>query len=196
MELLADRDPEEARKILDPVLERMMEAVHRYEGTVNQVWLTESWRSSATSYPPLIDLLRSYFKIQDRDDVREIRAKVTGNLLTLDRAFERILTPLLALLDIPVDDRAWRALDPSQRRHRTLDAVTGLILRESREQPLLVIFEDLHWVDSETQALLDMLVERLGSTRLLLLVNYRPEYHHAWGGKTYYTQMRHGCSAR
>jgi class 3 adenylate cyclase/tetratricopeptide (TPR) repeat protein len=144
----------------------------------------------ATSYLPVIDLLKGYFKIQDRDDLREIREKVTGKLLTLDRALEPTLPALLALLDVPGDDAAWQALDPGQRRHRTLDAVKRLLLRESREQPLLLIFEDLHWIDGETQALLDDLVDSLGSARLLLLVNYRPEYQHAWGSKTAYSQMR------
>ncbi len=144
----------------------------------------------ATSYLPVIDLLKGYFKIEDRDDLREIREKVTGKLLTLDRALEPILTPLLALLDAPVDDPVWQALDPAQRRQRTLDAVKRLLLREAREQPFLVIFEDLHWIDGETQALLDGLVESLGSARLMLLVNYRPEYQHAWGSKTAYSQVR------
>jgi predicted ATPase len=144
----------------------------------------------ATSYLPVIDLLKGYFKIQDRDELREIREKVTGKLLTLDRALEPTLPALLALLDVPVDDPAWQALDPGQRRLRTLDAVKRLLLREAREQPLLLIFEDLHWIDGETQALLDSLVESLGSARLLLLVNYRPEYQHAWGSKTHYSQMR------
>ena len=144
----------------------------------------------ATSYLPVIDLLKGYFKIQDRDDLREIREKVTGKLLTLDRSLESTLPGLLALLDVPVDDAAWQTLAPAARRQRTLDAVKGLLLRESREQPLLVIFEDLHWIDSETQALLDSLVESLGSARLLLLVDYRPEYQHAWGSKTSYGQLR------
>ena len=80
---------------------------------------------------------------------------------------------------MPVDDAAWPALDPPQRRQRTLDAVKRLLLRESQVQPLLVVFEDLHWIDSETQALLDSLVESLPTARMLLLVNYRPEYQHA-----------------
>jgi predicted ATPase len=162
---------------------------HRLQG-----WLTLEAASvsygKATSYLPVIDLLKGYFKIQVRDDLREIREKVTGKLLALDRALEPILTALLALLDVPVDDPAWPTLDPAQRRQRTLDAVKGLLLREAREQPVLVIFEDLHWVDSETQALLDTLVENLGSASLLLVVNYRPEYQHAWGRKTYYSQLR------
>jgi tetratricopeptide (TPR) repeat protein len=115
---------------------------------------------------------------------------VTGKLLTLDRALEPTLPALLGLLDVPADDAAWSTLDPGQHRQRTLDAVRRLLLREAREQPLLLIFEDLHWIDSETQALLDGLVDSLGSARLLLLVNYRPEYQHPWGSKTYYSQLR------
>jgi len=144
----------------------------------------------ATSYLPVIDLLKGYFKIGDRDDHREMRAKVLGRVLGLDRALEPLLPPLLALLDVPVEDAAWQNLDPPQRRQRTLDAVKRLLLRESQVQPLLVVFEDLHWVDGETQALLDSLVESLGSARLLLLVNYRPEYEHRWGSKTAYPQLR------
>jgi tetratricopeptide (TPR) repeat protein len=144
----------------------------------------------STSYLPVIDLLKAYFKIHDRETHREIREKVTGKLLTLDRALEATLPALLALLDVPVEDVHWEALDPAQRRQRTLDAVKHLLLRESPGQPLLVVFEDLHWIDAETQALLDGLVESLPTARLLLLVNYRPEYQHGWGRKTYYSQLR------
>ena len=91
---------------------------------------------------------------------------------------------------MPVEAAAWRTLDPSQRRQRTLDALKRLLLREAQDQPLLAVFEDLHWIDGETQALLDGLVESLPAARLMLLVNYRPEYEHRWGSKTYYTQLR------
>src|SRR5205807_6195183 len=72
----------------------------------------------------------------------------------------------------------------------TLEALMRVLLRESQVQPLLLVFEDLHWIDSETQAVLDLLVESLPTARVLLLVNYRPEYQHGWGSKTYYTQLR------
>jgi class 3 adenylate cyclase/tetratricopeptide (TPR) repeat protein len=144
----------------------------------------------ATSYLPVIDLLKAYFKIHERESHREIREKVTGRLLTLDRALEPILPALLALLDVPVEDTHWQALDPAQRRQRTLDAVKHLLLRECEAQPVLVVFEDLHWIDGETQALLDALVESLPTAQLLLLANYRPEYQHSWVSKTYYSQLR------
>ena len=144
----------------------------------------------ATPYLPVIDLLKAYFRIQDRDDQREIRERVAGKLVMLDRTLEPMLTPLLTLLDVPVADAAWDGLDPPQRRQRTLEAVKRLLLRESQVQPLLLVFEDLHWIDSETQSLLDGLVESLPTARVLLLVDYRPEYQHAWGGKSYYQQLR------
>src|SRR5207302_2605313 len=134
--------------------------------------------------------LKTYLSIRERDDQREIRERVAGKLVTLDRTLEPLLTPLLALLDVPVDDAAWGTLDPPQRRQRTLDAVKRLLLRESLVQPLLLLFEDLHWIDAETQALLDHLVESLPTARILLPVNYGPEYEHAWHRKTYYQQLR------
>ena len=115
----------------------------------------------ATPYLPVIDLLKGYFEIEDRDDTRKRREKVTGKMLTLDEALRPTQPAILALLDVPVEVAPWQALDPPQRRQRTLDAVKRLLLRESRVQPVLVVFEDLHWIDTETQALLDTLVESL-----------------------------------
>ena len=144
----------------------------------------------ATAYLPVRDLLKAYCQIEERDEGRRIREKLTGKLLTLDDTLRPTLPVFLALLDLPVEDATWQALDPPQRRQQTLETVKRLILRESQEQPLLLVFEDLHWIDTETQALLDSLVESLPTARLLLLVNYRPEYQHGWGSKTYYTQLR------
>jgi predicted ATPase/class 3 adenylate cyclase len=144
----------------------------------------------ATPYLPVIDLLKTYFQVEDRDDLRRVREKITGKLLTLDEGLKPTLPAFLSLLDVPVENRAWQNLDPPQRRGRTLEAIKRLLLRESQEQPLLLVFEDLHWIDSETQAILDSLVESLPTARMLLLVNYRPEYQHGWGSKTCYTQLR------
>jgi class 3 adenylate cyclase/tetratricopeptide (TPR) repeat protein len=160
---------------------------------------TQGWRvlesasvsyGQATPYFPIIDLLKRYAHVEDGDDTRTIRAKLTGQVLTLDEALHEITPALLALCDVLPDDHAFLHLDPPPRRQRTLAALKRLVLRESQEQPLLLVFEDLHWIDSETQALLDSLVESLPTARLLLLVNYRPEYQHMWGSKTFYTQLR------
>jgi class 3 adenylate cyclase/tetratricopeptide (TPR) repeat protein len=160
---------------------------------------TQGWRvlesasvsyGKATPYFPVIDLLKRYCHVDDGDDVRIIRAKVTGQVVTLDATLQDTVPVLLALLDAVPGDSPLLQLDPSQRRQRTLDGLKRVLLRESQVQPLLVVFEDLHWIDSETQALLDSLVESLPTAHLLLLVNYRPEYQHGWGSKTYYTQLR------
>ncbi|MFQ5895505.1 MAG: tetratricopeptide repeat protein [Nitrospinota bacterium] len=144
----------------------------------------------ASAYLPVIDLLKAYFRIEDADDHRRIREKVTGKVLTLDESLTPAIPPILALLEVPVEDPGWQNLDPPQRRQRTLDGLKRLLLRESQVQSLVVVFEDLHWIDSETQALLNGLVESLPGARILLLVNYRPGYDHGWAKKTYYTRLR------
>jgi class 3 adenylate cyclase/tetratricopeptide (TPR) repeat protein len=144
----------------------------------------------ATAYGPVIDMLRSYFKIHDRDDPQDVREKITTRALALDEGHDQTRSAILALLDVPVDSPEWQGLDRAQRRQRTMEAVRHLLFRESKTQPLCLVIEDLHWIDSETQAFLDSLIESLPSLRLLLLVNFRPEYRHDWGSKTYYTQVR------
>ena len=144
----------------------------------------------ATPYFPVVDLLKRYCHVEERDDPRTIRAKVTGQILTLDEALQATIPALLALLDALPADSPFLTLDPPQRRQRTLDGLKRLLLRESQVQPLLLVFEDLHWMDTETQTLLDSLVESVPTAQLLLLVNYRPEYQHGWGSKTYYRQLR------
>ena len=144
----------------------------------------------ATAYLPLIDLFRRYFEIEGTDDPRRIRERVTGKLLTLDEALRPTLPAFLALLDVPVEDASWANSDPAQRRRRTLDACRALLLREAQVQPTIVVFEDLHWTDSESLAFIDSLVESLPKASLLLLVNFRPEFRGAWSAKSYYTRIR------
>src|SRR6202022_540283 len=107
----------------------------------------------------------------------EIRRKVVEKTLALDEGLEPTPPAILALLDIPVDDQSWHALDPIEPRRRNLDAVKSLLLREARKQPVLLIFEDLHWVDNETQALLDALAGALGSAPPLPPVTFSPPTH-------------------
>ncbi len=141
-------------------------------------------------YFPIVDLLTTYFQLDASDEPQTIHDKITTKLQTLDEGLRSIVPPLLALLDQAVDDPPWQALEPSERRQLTLDALKRLLVRESQIRPVLLIVENLHWIDTETQAFLDGLVNSLPTARLLLLVNYRPEYQHRWGSKPYYTPLR------
>ncbi|MBI3800336.1 MAG: AAA family ATPase [Deltaproteobacteria bacterium] len=144
----------------------------------------------AYAYLPLIELLKNYFQITAQDDERRRREKVGGKVLMLDRSLEDTLPYLFELLGIAEAPSAIQQMDPQMRKRRTLEAIKRLVVRESLNQPLILIFEDLHWLDTETQAFLTLLSESLATARLLLLVNYRPEYHQEWSNKTYYTQLR------
>jgi tetratricopeptide (TPR) repeat protein len=163
-------------------------ASSRTEGwLILETGATSSWQ--ITLYRPIRDLLMAYCQINEQDDEQTIREKVDKRL-TVDAALQLTQPAVLALLEVTIDDPQWQAFDPHQRRLRTIDGIKRLLLRHSQVQPLLLIIENLHWIDAGTQAVLDSLVESLPTARLLLLVNYRPEYHHAWGSKTFYTQLR------
>ena len=144
----------------------------------------------ASAYLPVIDLLRNYFRIASEDDERTRREKVTGRVLALDRSLEDTLPYLFSLLGIVEGDDPLAQMEGQIKKRRTLEAIKRIVLRESLNQPLMVIFEDLHWIDDETQAFLNLLADSIGTARILLLVNYRPEYSHQWNSKTYYTQLR------
>ncbi|HKZ05554.1 MAG TPA: AAA family ATPase, partial [Methylomirabilota bacterium] len=145
---------------------------------------------TAAPYSTVIELLRRYFRVEAGDDARVVAGTVMAKIAALDEALVPLAPALLALLDVPVEDRPWLAMNPVEQRHRTLEAVKLLFLRESRVQPVRLIVEDAHWVDGETQAVLDALVEGLPTARILLLLTYRPEYGHAWGSRSFFTQLR------
>src|SRR5258705_1503938 len=155
----------------------------------------------ASGFLPVIDLLWNYFKISDEDDDRSRREKVTERLAILDLSMERTRPYLFTLLAIVEGDEHYRRweqtfdrldeylhglqkkdplaqMDAQIRRRRTLDAIKRILLRESLNQPLMLIFEDLHWIDEETQSLLDLLPDSIGTSLLSILAHYRPEYSH------------------
>jgi len=144
----------------------------------------------ASAYLPVIDLLRNYFRIASEDDERTRREKVTGRVVALDRSLEDTLPYLFSLLGIVEGDDPLAQMDGQVKKRRTLEAIKRILLRESLNQPLMVIFEDLHWIDEQTQEFLNLLADSIGTAKILLMVNYRPEYSHQWNSKTYYTQLR------
>lgn len=156
-------------------------------------WLTLEGGAIAhgrtTPYLPLIDLLRGYFELTPGLEPPRARERVRERLDALDGALAQQATPLLALLDLPVDDPAWADGDPARRRSDTIEAVRALIVRESAARPVVVLIEDLHWADGETLAVLDALAAALPQRRLLLVVNARPEFAHHWPARAAATRI-------
>jgi class 3 adenylate cyclase/tetratricopeptide (TPR) repeat protein len=144
----------------------------------------------ATPYRPIIELLRHYFKLNVHDSTRLIHEKVTAKILALDPSLVDAIAPVLDLLDALDDGHPFRSLDPLQHRQYTYQAISRLVLSESRVQPVIAVFEDLHWNDSLSLGLLNELVVSTQDARLLLVVNYRPEYRDEWRNRRSYHQLR------
>jgi predicted ATPase len=144
----------------------------------------------ASAYLPVLTLLCRYFDVEESDDKAARRGKIQRRLNTLDPALADTLPLIFALMDLHEGGDPHAQMDPQIKRRRTLDAIKRIILRESLNQTTIVLFEDLHWIDGETQALLDLLADAIANARILLLINYRPEYRHGWSNKSYYSQLR------
>lgn len=166
---------------------------HEFKARSSQDWLLlETFSVShgkAFAYLPLIELLKTYFQITPEDSDRACREKVMGKLLALDRSLESHLPYLLYLIGTAESDSVLSNMDTAVRRKRTFDAIASLLVRESSNQPLLLIFEDLQWLDIETTAFLDLFLDYVAGAKIVLLVNYRPEHGHDWGTRDYYTQL-------
>ena len=166
----------------------------------------------ATAFFPLIELLRTYFDAAAGEEISSIQSKVVDQTLRLDETLCDVIPPVLTLMDAvsEIDRRQdekveglrdshpevaramdeFTGLEPQEKRTGTFRALLELFACESRRQPLLMVFEDLHWIDSETQSFLDLLVDSLPAAPIYLLVDYRPGYTHTWANKDYYTRVR------
>ncbi len=143
----------------------------------------------AMAYLPFLDILRSYFQIQEED--REVlrRKKIAKRVVELDEKLKPILSPLQDLLSLKVEDEEYLKLEPKQRKERTFEALRDLLIRESQTRPLVLAVEDLHWVDKTSEEFLDYLIGWLASARILLILLHRPEYTHQWGSKSYFNRI-------
>jgi class 3 adenylate cyclase len=160
----------------------------------DQGWLR--LEASAVSYggdtPYLLagSLLRGYFELEEGEPVERAREKVTEKVLALDARLGDAVPALLSVLDALPEEHPARTLDAPRRRIYAQDAVKRLFLRETQRQPLLLVLENLHWIDAESRALLDRMMESLPSARLLLILSYRPEFQHDWANRSAYAQLR------
>ena len=153
------------------------------EWTVLEAFSVSHGKGSA--YLPIVELLHSYFEFASEDSVPERREKVSAKVRALDPDLEGGLPYLHALLEIAENNDRLAGMDAKLRTSRTLDAVAGLLLTESINRPLLLMVEDLQWLDDESQALLDRVADLINGSRMLLLVSYRPEYAYRWGDKAW-----------
>jgi class 3 adenylate cyclase/tetratricopeptide (TPR) repeat protein len=146
--------------------------------------------TKSTPYLPIYNLLRSWCEISEKATSEEIKQCLSHKIGALGEALLPTLPALQSLLGVPVDDSQWLMLEPAARRRRIMSAVKDVILRSATIRPLLIWFEDIQWSDTETQTLLDGLIDAIGASRLLIIITYRPEYEHKWTSKSYYNALR------
>jgi transcriptional regulator with AAA-type ATPase domain/tetratricopeptide (TPR) repeat protein len=163
----------------------------RAQGSAAGLVLEAAAAAHASAVPLFVvrDLLRGYFHTTEQDTAADVAGKVKTAVLELDDALGFAIPALERVLDASVDDPAWQTLVPAERRRQTFEAVKRLLLRESRRRPLLLVLDDLHWIDAESQAFLDTLVEGVPAAHIMVLLTCRPEYRHGWGGMSFYTQL-------
>jgi class 3 adenylate cyclase/tetratricopeptide (TPR) repeat protein len=145
--------------------------------------------SRAVAYHPVIDILKANFDIHEGDGDFEIREKIKRDLKTL-RADEASTLPylleLLAVKDSGIDKIP---MSPEERKNRIVEALKRIVLKGSEIRPLIMAYEDLHWIDKSSEDQLKHLLESISGARVLLIFTYRPEFVHTWGAKSYHNQV-------
>ncbi len=141
------------------------------------------------SYLPFLNILRSFFEIKEGDQELIINQKMTEKVNELDEKLESALPAFRELLSLKVEEDDFLKLVPQQKKERTFEAIRNLLIRLSQEKPLILVIEDLHWIDKTSEELLDYLIGWLAGSHILLVLLYRPEYTHPWGSKTFYRKI-------
>jgi class 3 adenylate cyclase/predicted ATPase len=145
--------------------------------------------SKGVAYHPVIDILKANFDILEEDEDLEIREKVKRGLKII-RAHEASTLPyLLELLSVKESGLDKIPLSPEAKKDRIMEAVKRITLKGSEIRPLIVAFEDLHWVDKSSEDVLKYVLESIPGVRVLNIFTYRPEFVHTWGGKSYHSQL-------
>ncbi|MGE0659651.1 MAG: adenylate/guanylate cyclase domain-containing protein [Reyranellaceae bacterium] len=142
------------------------------------------------AYNAISGMIRNFFGIGESFTGPEVVKRVHARLLALDPGLEPLTKPLASILVGGDIDAEWNALEPDARRRQVMDACRRLIAFATKQRPLIVVIEDLHWIDGESEAVIEAMIESLSAMRLLLLVSYRPEYQPRWSGRPDCTQTR------
>ncbi len=144
---------------------------------------------SSIVYLPILELLKTYFQFFEEDREYLVKKKIKEGMLGLDEKLEDAVSPLQEILSVQPEDDAFARLSPKERREKIFEALRDLFIRESQEKPLIIVIEDLHWIDKTSEEFIGYLIEWLTGSRILLILLYRPEYVHQWGSKSYYTKI-------
>ena len=142
------------------------------------------------AYLPLLDILRSYFGIKEGEQEFPIKKKMNEKIFELDEKLKTVLLPFQELLSLKVEEETYLKLEPKQKREKIFEAMRDLFIRESQNKSLVLVFEDLHWIDKTSEEFLDYFIGWLANTPILLILLYRPEYTHRWASKSYYHNVR------
>jgi class 3 adenylate cyclase len=143
----------------------------------------------AIPYLPLLELLRNLFGVTDQDGPREARQKIAGELALLDDAFADDRAMVLDFLGVADPNMPLLKLEPVVRQRRLFAFLRRLIQRRTEAEPLVILIDDLHWIDPGSDLFVAQIVEAVSSTRTLLLVNFRPEYSADWTRKSWVLQL-------
>jgi predicted ATPase len=141
------------------------------------------------AYHPVIDILKSNFDIQEYDGDSEIRKKVQSGLKVLGADEASTLPYLLELLSVKDSGIDKIPMSPEAKKDRIMGALKRIVLKGSEIQPLIMAFEDLHWVDKSSEDSLKDLLDSTSGARVFLIFTYRPEFVPAWGGRSYHSQV-------
>jgi adenylate cyclase len=137
-------------------------------------------------YMPVLQMLRSYFGIGDRESERTAREKIAGRALLIDPGFADQLPLVFDFLGVPDPDRPAPQMSPEARQRALGDVICRLINAADRRHTVVIVIEDLHWMDAGSEALLSDLADSVAGTNTLAVVNFRPEYTPGWGASPAY----------
>jgi predicted ATPase/class 3 adenylate cyclase len=145
--------------------------------------------SRGASYHPVIDILKSNFDIHEGDGDTEIREKIKRGLKILGIDEASTLPYLLELLSVKDSGIDEIPMSPEARKDRIIEALKQIVLKGSEIRPLIMAYEDLHWIDKSSEDQLKHLLESIPGAKVVLLFTYRPEFVHTWGGKSFHSQV-------
>ncbi len=143
----------------------------------------------ALPFLPILQLFRSYFDIAERDDAAAARRKIAGTLVLLDDRFREALPLVFDFLGVPDPERPLPRMEPEARQRQLVGFVSELSRARSAREPAVILIDDLHWIDPASDALLARLLDGVGGTRTLMLLNFRPEYQAEWMRRADYQQV-------